>query len=231
MASAVPSPVAVPTLQGPIGFVSDLEGNLHLWECYLELSEVLRRSDDGKIELAEAAHFVFGGDAVDHYPGDLQILEDLLDLKRRYPDRVHLIIGNRPLALAFRSNWPLEKHPGVYWLGEESRPSATMAKEDLRSNGSAAHLRWILSETLGARKAFENRRQELQKRGLKPEARLFQDRKMLVHGSAFLRHRLKILAMDEGDQEDFVDVIVAAMHFDGGQRSGCYHSQTLLLGD
>ena len=54
---------------------------------------------------------------------------------------------------------------------------------------------------------------------------------MLVHGSAFLRHRLKILAMDEGDQEDFVDVIVAAMHFDGGQRSGCYHSQTLLLGD
>lgn len=178
MASAVPSPVAVPTLQGPIGFVSDLEGNLHLWECYLELSEVLRRSDDGKIELAEAAHFVFGGDAVDHYPGDLQILEDLLDLKRRYPDRVHLIIGNRDvnklrlpfeLSEAFRSNWPLEKHPGVYWLGEESRPSATMAKEDLRSNGSAAHLRWILSETLGARKAFENRRQELQKRGASAE--------------------------------------------------------------
>ncbi|CAE7351100.1 unnamed protein product, partial [Symbiodinium microadriaticum] len=59
------------------------------------------------------------------------------------------------------------------------------------------------------------------------EARLYQDRvdilvatsdklrKLLAHGSPFLRHRqLQILAMDEVEQEDFLDVVTAAMHFD-----------------
>ena len=38
---------------------------------------------------------------VDHYAGDLQLLDDLLDLKRRYGDRVHFVLGNRGSA-----SWP-----------------------------------------------------------------------------------------------------------------------------
>ena len=41
---------------------------------------------------------VCAAEAVDHHAGDLQILDDLLSLKRRYKERVHFIIGNRPLA-------------------------------------------------------------------------------------------------------------------------------------
>ena len=39
--------------------------------------------------------FVFGGDAFDRGAGDLRVARLLIDLKRRYPDRVVLIIGNR----------------------------------------------------------------------------------------------------------------------------------------
>lgn len=35
--------------------------------------------------------------AVDHYAGDLKILDDLLGLKQRYGLRVHFVLGNRPL--------------------------------------------------------------------------------------------------------------------------------------
>ena len=38
-------------------------------------------------------------EVVDHYAGDLQLLDDLLSLKQRYGSRVHFILGNRPLVL------------------------------------------------------------------------------------------------------------------------------------
>lgn len=37
-------------------------------------------------------HFVFGGDTCDKGPGSLRCLQALVSLKRRYPDRVHLLI-------------------------------------------------------------------------------------------------------------------------------------------
>lgn len=44
----------------------------------------------------EDTHFVYGGDAFDH-GADLVFSRALLDFKARYPDRVHLILGNRDL--------------------------------------------------------------------------------------------------------------------------------------
>ncbi|EPY25988.1 hypothetical protein STCU_06377 [Strigomonas culicis] len=41
-------------------------------------------------------HFVFGGDVFDQ-GADLMLGQCLLDLKARYPDRVHLILGNRDI--------------------------------------------------------------------------------------------------------------------------------------
>ncbi|CAK9035756.1 unnamed protein product [Durusdinium trenchii] len=138
----------------------------------LPLSQVLHRAPDGSIILQENAHFVFGGDAVDHYPGDLQILDDLLDLKRRYGERVQFIVGNRDvnklrlpfeLSEAFIENWPLKEHPGVYWLPTK-RPRDVLSEEILETNAPTEHLKWILKETLGAGNAFESRRAELKRK-------------------------------------------------------------------
>ena len=38
---------------------------------------------------------MFGGDCFDKGPGDLRVGALLIDLKRRYPDRVSLIMGMR----------------------------------------------------------------------------------------------------------------------------------------
>eukprot|EP00435_Cladocopium_sp_Y103_P072038 s50_g39.t1 len=162
-------------VHGPIGYVTDLEGNVDLWERFIETSHVLyREPSDGRIALRDACDFVFGGDVVDHYPGDLQLLDDLLDLKRRYGDRVHFVLGNRdvnklrlPFELReeFRKDWPLREHPGVYWLTDR-RPRDCLPEEVLNgSNSAAEHLKWILKVTLGAEKAFDCRRKELSRLG------------------------------------------------------------------
>ncbi|KAG5486309.1 hypothetical protein CUR178_07620 [Leishmania enriettii] len=44
--------------------------------------------------LDETSHFVYGGDAFDH-GSDITFGKALLDFKRRYPSRVHLLLGNR----------------------------------------------------------------------------------------------------------------------------------------
>eukprot|EP00913_Durusdinium_trenchii_P000149 g134.t1 len=154
-------------------YVTDLEGNLEHWERFIELSQVLHRAPDGSIILQENAHFVFGGDAVDHYPGDLQILDDLLDLKRRYGERVQFIVGNRDvnklrlpfeLSEAFIENWPLKEHPGVYWLPTK-RPRDVLSEEILETNAPTEHLKWTgFFGTLGAGNAFESRRAELKRK-------------------------------------------------------------------
>ncbi|CAJ1376179.1 unnamed protein product [Effrenium voratum] len=126
---------------------------------------------EGSLLLRDDAQFVFGGDAVDHYSGDLRILEDLLTLKKQYSDRVHFVIGNRdvnklrlPFELSerFISTWPLQEHPGVYWLEEEDRPKNCIPEA---GNHAAEHLKWILARTMGAPRAFERRREELQRGG------------------------------------------------------------------
>lgn len=49
------------------------------------------------LQLRDHCHFVYGGDVCDRGSGDIRICQDLLSLKRRYPDRVHLIVGNRDI--------------------------------------------------------------------------------------------------------------------------------------
>ena len=155
---------------GTITYVTDLEGDIDLWHRYVEASEVLRRVEDGNIELlGDDTHFVYGGDVVDHKPGDLRILEDLVALKKLYPDRVHLICGNRDvnklrlaaeLSAAHRDAWPLSKHPGVYWY-QAGAPAKKLSEEELAADTPELRLKWILQATMGAASAFEARRQEL----------------------------------------------------------------------
>ena len=103
-----------------IGYLSDIEGH---WGYFLECvrrSNVLdwEDADDCTPSLSSAlnegggemnilfkrltlrgnnTHFVYGGDTVDKGPGDIRLVRALVNLKRRYPDRVHLLVGNRDL--------------------------------------------------------------------------------------------------------------------------------------
>lgn len=157
---------------GLVGYVTDVEGDLEFWRRYVEASVILNRGTDGKLHLADGAQFVFGGDAVGVKAGDLEVLEELVALKCRYPDRVHLIVGNRDanklrlrveLSQAHREAVPLREHPGPYW-NRRCRPTEVMSEEELTDDSAAARLRWILRHSMGEPDAFENRRKELSRR-------------------------------------------------------------------
>ena len=50
----------------------------------MSISQVLSRdTHSGRLQLADGAHFVFGGDSVDWGSGDLEFLRELLDLHDR----------------------------------------------------------------------------------------------------------------------------------------------------
>ena len=103
--------------QSTIGFLTDVEGNLDYFNRFVALSKVLYFADNvrmtartitcsdspscthtqgkGPLLLRDHAQLVFGGDCFDKGPGDLRVGALLIDLKRRYPDRVSLIMGMR----------------------------------------------------------------------------------------------------------------------------------------
>jgi hypothetical protein len=76
--------------------VTDLEGSNARLQSFLDGNEVVYEKD-GRLYLRENGYFVFGGDAVDRGDAGIFITELLLDFKRRYPDRVFLIAGNRDI--------------------------------------------------------------------------------------------------------------------------------------
>lgn len=102
-----------------VGYVSDLEGAVAHWDAYLSQSKVLllmdRPDENGRrrLVLRDNCHFVFGGDVCDHGSGDIQILRELVDLKERYPSRVHLIIGEYSSAL-HQCFITIDDHPAVF---------------------------------------------------------------------------------------------------------------------
>jgi hypothetical protein len=145
-----------------ISYVTDIEGNEDYWHRYLKISKVLDRSADGKITLQENCHFVFGGDVCDRGPGDLQVISDLLTMKRDYPDRVHFILGNRDINKMRLSteltSTLVNLDANIPWVNNKSSPTGT--------GSSVERLKWILSNTMGCPFTFEFRRQELKNRHL-----------------------------------------------------------------
>ncbi|KAL3937555.1 MAG: hypothetical protein SGBAC_007362 [Bacillariaceae sp.] len=126
-------------------------------------------------------YFVFGGDSVDKGNGDIRLTRCLVAFKKKYPDRVFLLVGNRDLnKLRFTAELSpaelqreLHTIPGPHW-----DPSAPTLKEylqeiadglppqqqpvDLQSLHTRVNkLKYMLKHTLGCPKTFEFRRQEL----------------------------------------------------------------------
>ena len=72
------------------------------------------------LHLKANCELVFGGDVCDRGPGDLRITSEILDLKERYPNRVHIILGNRDVnkyRIPFETTPDaLAEAPRAYWL-------------------------------------------------------------------------------------------------------------------
>jgi hypothetical protein len=97
---------------------------------------------------------VFGGDAVDKGNGDIRFLRAMLRLKKRYPNRVHLIVGNRDCnKLRFGTELTkealrdaLDDRSFPYWLSEKERvtPAKAYEQEGGLDNTPANRLRFSL---------------------------------------------------------------------------------------
>lgn len=71
--------------------------------------------------LRDHCHFVFGGDVCDRGVGDIRVIRELVELKSRYPERVHLLMGNRDInkmRMRFElADYTLATSMGnVYWV-------------------------------------------------------------------------------------------------------------------
>jgi len=178
-----------------VSYLTDVEGNWEYFISSVKYAKGLRYvglRDDGsaEIELEEGWCFVFGGDAVDkggEVGGSIRVVKSLVDLKKRYPDRVTLVLGNRDVnkmrmtsELAPSQLERLKDVPGPYWVPEKSRVSPlkylqewvcdskekaniddVSAKELQQANTARSRINWMLEKTMGAAGDFERRRNEL----------------------------------------------------------------------
>lgn len=98
---------------------------------------------------------------------DFYVMRQLLSLKRRYPERVHFLMGNRDINKmrivdelgGVDKTTSLPKHEGVYWHLRGLLP--TDPKPTTPSDSAAERLKWMLGHTMGSVHAFEYRRDEL----------------------------------------------------------------------
>ena len=113
---------------------------------------------------------VYGGDVWDQGGSDLYVIRQLLDLKARYPDAVHFVMGNRDInKMRFsqelqpddEKNGQLPEFFGVYFMkgtGIDGDPDLCVPI----SPKPVERLQWILRRTMGSPRAFSHRLWELQ---------------------------------------------------------------------
>lgn len=143
---------------GVISYCTDVEGNYDYWERFLELSKVLKRDEaTSKVVFTNPkAQFVFGGDVCDRGPGDLRLLNDLVQLYEDNTGRVHFILGNRDVN---KMRIPVELH--VKYLEAPGKCYWIPADPEQKPQSAADRLKWILAKTMGSPGGFNYRKDEL----------------------------------------------------------------------
>ena len=160
---AAPPPVCRAPPGSRIAYMTDVEGSWQFWNRYIGMSRVLSRDSgpSGALRLEDGAYFVYGGDVTDRGPGDIRVQRELIELQRRYPSRVHLILGNRDLNKLRLLSELCDEHvesSAVYWR----RDTPWRAPPGGATKSRLAHrLRWMLRKTMGCPNTFEFRREEL----------------------------------------------------------------------
>jgi len=172
-----------------LGYVTDVEGNTDYFLRYVDQSNVLTVQEEMSTAqtlildlLGTNTYFVYGGDAVDKGPGDIRLVRALVDLKKRYPERVYLLVGNRDLnklrLTAELADDDMQREissiPPPHWdptaptleqylkqkqLQEQQEMNATKSLEHL--NTRVNRLKYLLDHTLGCPNTFRFRREEL----------------------------------------------------------------------
>jgi len=135
-----------------VAFLTDTEGR---WSKLAEFADrnPMVRLDGDRIDVDAGAVFVFGGDAIDRGPDGQRLIAALSDAKRRDPERVVLLAGNRDLN-------KLRLIGEVAPAPADRRPHPR-APEAVARGPRSNLVRWTLAETMNAGAAFEHRRAEL----------------------------------------------------------------------
>ncbi len=154
--TALAGPLGLPD-RDTIAYLTDVEGDWNQIEDFLKDNPFVYLDETGQTQLRDGVTFVFGGDSIDKGEDDLRSTKWLVDLKKRYPDRVVLLAGNRDtlkIALprlidpAYVHSVPHLQKDWDTWLN--GRPDVIDSPEE--------RLRWALARRLGAPRAFELRR-------------------------------------------------------------------------
>ncbi|KTD07268.1 metallophosphoesterase [Legionella jamestowniensis] len=174
--------------------ITDSEGHYPSFANSIARSHLVEFDKHGQLTFQPSAvnpFFVYGGDLTDRGPGDVKLLKQLLSFKKRYPDRVFLLAGNRE---ASKTRFHTELHPkyirerlingtAPYWLQSRPHtiPSDYVKKHMLKKGKSAQghtelidyiqslnieecqliYLNWMLEENLGCSHTFAYHAQEL----------------------------------------------------------------------
>lgn len=137
-----------------VAYLTDVEGSWNKLATFVDATPGVSfvSSEHGeRIVVDDGTCFVFGGDAVDRGPWSRRVMQVLLEVKERQPERVVLLAGNRDinklrLPRELEGAVPRRAPPEIAALAKDRKPEL---------------LRWIFTHTMGAAPAFEHRRTEL----------------------------------------------------------------------
>lgn len=132
----------------------------------LELLRYEKKGETMDVALAPQVALVYGGDVGDKGPGTIRIVRILLALKKRYPKRVFLILGNRDLnkirITSEMADLELSRAAADVvrppWL---PNPPSYVDFLSGRPDCAKNRLLYILDVSMSAPEAFENTRTEL----------------------------------------------------------------------
>jgi len=151
--SSIPPCLSYDTEAKQVTYLSDVEGQWDYCHSFIMNSKGLhfvinpddkelerRTSKELELALDDDWHFVCGGDACDKGPGTLRFLEAMVALKKKYPARVHLLLGNRDVN---RLGWQNELegdtigHPAdakfTFWKTTKIEETGSQEFEDRRA--------------------------------------------------------------------------------------------------
>jgi len=197
-------------------FITDPEGNIEYFKTCVRMSNGAYYEDE-EIVLRKGWILVFGGDVCDKAAGSLRIARELVSAKKRYPDRVFLIVGNRDLnklrIIPELSEEAMKDEPHIPYGSPRNATtySAYLTKlaveqgkmhegQEITSalwqqlNSKANRLRWILDTTMGSQGEFERRRQEITETSGTPS----------VNDDEVVRSFLDMMAKGSGVMADFL---------------------------
>ncbi len=166
--------------------ITDVEGN---WERLLSQANspasVLVINNNGTGTIKNNGRIRFLGDTTDKGPHSFKVITFILNLKKKYPDRVELIIGNRdlnklrfnwelsPAALDLRTDETRDDGFRVYewktkwdkWIADgKNKVDGVVTSYTHGENpvtDQILKMKWMLSETMGAAELFEAVKKEL----------------------------------------------------------------------